>query len=178
MDLTDKIKQLEAQLELQKAYSSISVGFGKGNKFPEEVKNKIRAEITAFCAKLAAGINPEEESETSNIDSVFSEEEVEALKMLAHAAISRSGAPRSKSGGSTIKEVAKAQRGEQPLMAALVTTDSVRREQRSKVSSNTPYQVIKMNDNEVVLKTDTGMTVLVPKEDIEIVTNETPEGGS
>lgn len=172
MDLSDKIKELERQLELQKAYSSVQVSFGRGNKFSDEIKDKITKEIQDQCANLAKGIESPDSGPVKASLAGFSDAEVEALKMLAQAALSRSKT--SKQPKSLTEAAAVAKSKEEPLMVTVLTTENVPRELRTHVSSSTDYLVVKMDDENVVIRTPKHKTILLPKQDVEIVKPETP----
>lgn len=83
MGVEDKIKELERQLNLKKAYLAVKISFPAGNKFPEDVKKEVTDRLSKACELLAEG--GEEGIHTDGL----STEEVSVLKTLYNTLIAR-----------------------------------------------------------------------------------------
>ena len=162
------IKELEDLLELQKAYASVQIGFGKGSKFSKEVKDKVSAQVKEFCLKLASN----QDMETGS-NSPFTPQEVEILKLLAQQVTNKTGAPTApaKNNLQSVADVARQAQGDaKPMAATLLTTDNIPGDRRKHVDSNDVVHIIKLNDKEAaIINPKNKQRFVVPVEDLELV---------
>lgn len=163
------IEQLEHELNLKKAYASVQVSFGKSNRFPKEIKEEVEAKVKEVCLKLASG------EEVGQKTGQFNGQEVSVLKDLVKSILGKAGSPDAPAQPKarefkSIEDVAKAaQEGNEPLIATLMTTDSIPADRRKLIDSNEQVQILKLNDKEAVIKKlKSNERFVVPVEDIEL----------
>lgn len=160
MDLEQRIKELERQLFLKKAYQSVNISFSKGNNIPKEVKDEVKDAIKIFCEHMATKLDQVEE------------EKPKATQ------IAKKANPRNKP--TTLNEViesAKNVQGEAPLRALLMTTDNLSKDQKQLVTSNSEVVVTGFSPegDRVLINFESKEGIkraAIPKEDIQLIEGE------
>jgi len=172
MLMSKSIEELERELNVKKAYASVQLSFGKGSRFPDDVREEVTSKIKEVCLKLASG------EDVGNKVGQFNGQEVEVLKDLVQSIIGKASGSKSeakpkgpfKREFNSIEDVAKAaQDGNEPLIATLLTTDSIPKDRRKLIDSNENVQILKLNDKEAVIKKlNNNERFVVPIEDLEL----------
>lgn len=175
MDLENRIEELKRKLAIQKAYLGLEISFNKKlvASLSQEDLEAIKAKVQEFCLTQSKGT--EEISNVANL--YFTEEEIKALKMFAQAALAKNVTTSTTSStvlfGKNSEVVAntvpqKVFDNTKPLMAILLSTESIPTDRRKLANSNEAVFVVKYNDKEAVIKTKSDYTFVVPIEDLEL----------
>lgn len=170
-DIELKIKELEKQLELKRAYLDASVSFSKGSKFSQEVKDEVIRVVKETCAKAAEG-KPTAEP-VSQIASPFTEQEVAILKEMTAKLLARANkavpAPNAPAESRMSSLVSQGLRNIQAQnMAQILMLDGIDRTLRDKVESGAIVRVIGKKDAATVLVEDvTGLRFHMPLDDLD-----------
>lgn len=161
-DLEQQIKELERKLALKKAYLSVDIKLPKGT--PDELRLEIEQAVKSFCSNQANDVPQNSQANGSSfVGSPFNDMEIAALKELAAAVTGqKSATPQSAQAAAIPKKPDAAK----PLMAILMTTDSIPAERRKLIASNERVQVVSYNDQEVCFMYQKNRFV-VPIEDVE-----------
>lgn len=177
MDLETRIKELQRKLAIQKAYLSIRIELDDESLSSLDAIDQVAIEssIRNFCVSQSEAVDSPEEKH----ESLFTPEEITALKMFAQAALSKGATGTSSNdvkandtvtaGKAVLKEESvKVFDKAKPLMAILLTTESVPTDRRKLVNSNDLVTVVKYNDKEAVIRNKADYTFVVPIEDLEL----------
>jgi hypothetical protein len=180
MDLESRIKELQRKLAIQKAYLGLQIIINEeieGELSKEDV-DLIRTKVREFCVAQSEGIE-QSEAPKAVTESQFTDQEVTTLKMVVAAALQKSAVNTTPSELKTLvvgdknkavlqEAPAKVFDNTKPLMAILLSTESVPTDRRKLINSNELVTVVKYNDKEAVIKSRSDYTFVVPVDDLEL----------
>jgi len=143
MNLEQRIKYLERKLALKKAYETVSVSFGRGNKLSEEIRKEVTESVKQFCEAMANKIDKTEQSTAAISKTLDTPKEIQETPIKLN----------------------------EPIIATLMTTDSLSQEMKKKISSMTEVKVMSLNDTHASVVTNDKFhyRLNVPKADIELI---------
>lgn len=170
MDLENKIKDLQEQLEFQKALKDVKVTFGRGNRYSKKIRDKIEGLVKTACENAAAGL-PEGSSES------LSEDDIAILKKIIASVKAKA-----EKGPETPKKASEkeAQNGLSNVvskaiqnianqnMAQVMLLDNVDRTLRGKVEPLSVVKVLGKRDQDTAfVETQKGIRFNIPVEDLD-----------
>ncbi len=166
--LEDRIKDLERQLALKKAYLDVNFTFPKNSKLPDDVKEQVVNELKDACARLAEGMEDALPVMNGNSADFLSSEEIQVLKQLVQAAKGKLGkaAPVTQQQAPKQPEV-KSQDLPEIKKAVLLTLDSVQPTIRNKMGSGETVYVKSYKDDQAFVMNRHGQGFYVPIEDLD-----------
>lgn len=168
MSTESKIKELEKQLELKKAFLDVKVSFGKGKKYSKEVQDQVRLFVQDACTRAAEG-------ETITQSEAFTEDEINILKNMVNTLQQRSKNPSkplnpsteiSNSMSNTVSQTIKKITNQNK--ALILTLDNVDRTVRNKIAPQSVVRVVgKRDDTLMFVETSQGVRFNIPVSDLE-----------
>lgn len=170
MNTEDKIKELEKQLELKKAFLDVRVSFGKGRKYSKEVQDKVNQYVKEACTKAAEG------SETTSKG--FSEEEISILKKMVTSikekanqpttvSVSAEASTMSNTVSDTLKKI------NSQNQALILTLDNIDRTIRNRIQPQSVVRVIgKRDENLAFVENSQGVRFNIPFDDLDFNTQQ------
>lgn len=170
MSIEDKIKELEQQLELKKAWMSVSISFGRGNKISEELKQQITEQIEEFCYAKAEGL---EVAVERNTELPFTPEEMSTLKQLAQAALTRKAKPSQNNAKHVLQQTSspieyqkQQNKGSEPLFVEVARTDNIPYPESDSIQVGDRVKVVGFKDEHVTIQLENGKTFGVLRESL------------
>lgn len=148
MSVKDNIAAMERQLALTKAYMSVSVSFGKGNRFPEDVKKEVLESVTAFC-EASAEMNGDLCKTEKN---QFTEEEVGLIRKILESLENKTKNQEVKSRppynqSNTFTQELESKSNNSPAKKAiLLSLETLDPKMRQRVAPNSTVLVLKVDD--------------------------------
>lgn len=170
MDLEQRIKKLEDQLALKRAYLNVIVDFNEGVKVSKTIKTKIAKVIKEFCTSMAENI--ENGTQTVEPAPALTDEDVQVLKQIADKVLGKlKPAPQElREAVKKVRDKSKKKVAPKPKMATLLTRDSLSKDLKSKIDSEEVLKVVKHDDKQASVISKEGYRFVVPMDDIEFQT--------
>lgn len=169
MEVTQKIEELERELNLKKALLAVKVAFDKGtNPTPE-----IRAEVEAIVKSACIGMADRTASTRYQTEGgPFSDEEIAVLKAMAAKILSKAK-PQDVDTAPPAKQTetqATKPTNTQYATATLLTLDNVHRDYKGKIPSGAEVRIVgKMDGSSALVETIVGgYRFNIPIEDLDI----------
>lgn len=168
MGLQEQIQELEKRLALKKAYLSVKISFGKGNKIPQEIRDIVTNKIQEVCTKFA---NDEEFECENNPEVEFSNEERAVLKELSSRVLQKQQKSEPIKAKPVVEKAAPAVSevfDSSPKKGILVVLDNIDPTVRNKIAPQSEVRVVGSNNEMYFVESRTGIRFWIPKDDLEI----------
>lgn len=158
MSIEAKIKELETQLEVKKAWLAVNVSFGRGNKISDEIKEAIVEQIMEYCHGRAENL---ENASAQGFLDAFTNTEIETLKALAAAAANRKPTQKAATVNTPqrqeiIPQPLAPKNPEAPLMLEVIRTDNIPYPESDSITVGEKVHVVGFKDEHVIIKTKEG----------------------
>ena len=174
MELEEKIKKLENQLELKKAFLEVSISFGKGNKFSKATKEQVITFVKEACLQASEGYS------MTSTGGAFTDEEVNILKRLVQSVKARADGvsqptPQTPLNGTNERssivsnKIRQIKENQAKRQARLLLLDNVEQTVRKQLEPNSVVEVMGKAGNMCIAKDAKGVKFQVPEEDLEFI---------